>query len=318
MATGYQQAAALLAAGREGEAIALVRAAAQRGEAWGYYSLAECKLVGQGMSRDARGAVELLEKAGALGWQAAAMRLVSLYASGTGCTEQPAKAKQILDIARSSDKFAEAQARVLEREPDGSDFPAEILSEDPDIRLFKGVLSAAECQWIAQLAQPFLEPSFVEDPKTGERIPHPVRTSQGMSFGPLQEDLVVNRINRRIARLSGTEYAWGEPLHVLSYEAGQEYKPHVDALPGAANQRQATAILYVNDGYEGGETVFPALDIMVEPQAGDMLLFANLDREGRSDKRTEHAGRPVDWGHKWIATRWIRQRRYHPWEPATA
>jgi prolyl 4-hydroxylase len=310
------QVRALLDAGREAEAIAIVRQEAAAGEAWGLFALAECKLAGQGMPRDPEGAVALLEQAGAIGWQPAAIRLITLYASGTGCPEQPAKAKQIVDMCRATSEIAEAQARVLEREPERADYSVEVLSESLDVTLLRGVLTAAECEWFATRAQPFLEPSFVEEPGTGKRIPHPVRTSKGMSFGPLQEDLVVNRVNRCIARLSGTEYGWGEPLHVLSYEPGEEYKPHFDALPGATNQRQATAILYLNDGYEGGETVFPELDLTVRGKAGDMLLFANLDAAGRRDDRSRHAGLPVTSGHKWIATRWIRQRRYHPWQPA--
>jgi prolyl 4-hydroxylase len=79
------------------------------------------------------------------------------------------------------------------------------------------------------------------------------------------------------------------------------------------NQRQMTAIVYLNDGYEGGETVFPELDLTVPARRGDMLLFANLKSDGQSDNSSRHAGRPVASGRKWIATRWIRQRRYHPW-----
>lgn len=310
------QVRALLDAGREVEAIEIIRQEAAAGEAWGLFALAECKLAGQGMPRDPAGAVALLEQAGAVGWQPAAMRLVTLYASGTGCPEQPDKARQIVELCKATNDIAQAQSQVLEREGERADYHAETLCESPDVRLFREVLTRAECEWIATRAQPFLEPSFIEEPGTGKRIPHPVRTSKGMSYGPLQEDLVVNRINRRIARLSGTAYGWGEPLHVLSYEPGQEYKPHVDALPGAANQRQATAILYLNDGYEGGETVFPDLDLTVRSKPGDMLLFANVDASGRGDARSRHAGLPVTSGHKWIATRWIRQRRYHPWEPS--
>lgn len=313
MSEAQHQARALLQAGRESEAIAIVAREADRGEAWAQFVLADCKLAGQGMDRDAEGAVRLLERAGAVGWQPAAMRLVTLYASGTGCLEQPEKSLAILEACRMRDEFAAAQLRILEQVSDADDYDVESLAQSPSVRLFRGVLAASECQWVAQVAQPFLEPSFVEEPGTGRRIPHPVRTSSGTSFGPLREDMVVNRINRRIARLSGTEYGWGEPLHVLSYEPGQEYRPHVDALPGADNQRQQTAILYLNDGYEGGATVFPELDLTVAAKAGDMLLFANLDETGRSDERSRHAGLPVTSGHKWIATRWIRQRRYHPW-----
>jgi prolyl 4-hydroxylase len=310
------EARGLLESGRKAEAIALIEREANAGEVWALFALAECKIAGDGMARDLEGGVSLLERAGALGWQPAAMRLVTLYASGTGCPEQPERAKMIVDACRTTDNLAEAQARVLEREPEQDQYPCETLAQSPGIRLFRAVLAPAEREWMAIRAQPFLEPSFVEEPGTGKRIPHPVRTSRGMSFGPLQEDLVVNRINRRIAWLSGTEYGWGEPLHVLSYEPGEEYKPHFDALPGVDNQRLMTAIVYLNDGYEGGETVFPELDLTVRGKPGDMILFANVDQAGKRDEKSRHAGLPVTSGRKWIATRWIRQRRYHPWGEA--
>ena len=105
---------------------------------------------------------------------------------------------------------------------------------------------------------------------------------------------------------------------MLRYRPGQQYRPHIDALPGVANQRQLTAILFCNDGFAGGETRFPRLDLTVRAREGDLLLFANVQADGTSDARSEHAGLPVIEGEKWIATRWIRQQRYHPWDAETA
>ena len=304
----------LIEQGSESEALAIVERQAAAGEAWAQFDLAGYKLAGRGLARDAHGAVGLLEKAAAQGSQQAALRLVTLYATGTGCAEQPERARTVVDICRTTDDFAAAQAHVLATDPEPVEHRCEALCDAPVIRLFRDVVSPLERRWITTLARPELEPSFVEEPGTGRRVPHPVRTSSGMSFGPLDEDLVVNRLNRRIAKISETGYSSGEPLHVLNYAPGEQYRPHFDALPGAANQRVFTAILYLNDEYEGGKTAFPELDLQVRGRAGDMLLFANVDRQGRRDPRSFHAGLPVNAGEKWIATRWIRQRRYHPWD----
>jgi prolyl 4-hydroxylase len=154
---------------------------------------------------------------------------------------------------------------------------------------------------------------MVADPSTGRNIVNPIRTSDGTVIGPAQETLVIAALNRRLAALTGTRVEQGEPLSVLRYAPGQEYRAHVDTLPGAANQRIATAITYLNDGFDGGETLFFVNRLVVKPKAGDVLVFRNLLANGTPDNATRHAGLPVRRGTKWIATRWIRQESYDPW-----
>lgn len=75
-------------------------------------------------------------------------------------------------------------------------------------------------------------------------------------------------------------------------------------------------LVYLNQGYGGGATVFPATGLSVSGRGGDGLLFANLDADGGIDAMAQHAGQPVTAGAKWLCTRWIRQRPYDPWAPA--
>ena len=147
-------------------------------------------------------------------------------------------------------------------------------------------------------------------------MPHPVRTSHGMNFDPTIEDVAVRSLNERLARASGTDVEWGEPLHILRYAPGQEYKPHLDAIPNAQNQRNWTILVYLNDGYSGGETRFDLLNVEFRGAPGDALIFRNVDEQGRLDPRTRHAGVPVTGGVKWLATRWIRASAHDPWTTA--
>ena len=185
-----------------------------------------------------------------------------------------------------------------------------MISEDPEIRTAAGFLSEAECAYLRARAQPLLQPSMIIDDRTGRPRPHPFRTSMGMNFDPTQEDLVVHAINRRIAALTGTDVRCGEPLHVLHYTGAQEFRPHLDAVPGAANQRVLTVLVYLSDGYGGGETDFPELALTTKGRTGDALVFRNADATGQADPRAIHAGRPVSRGEKWLASRWIRQAPY--------
>ena len=131
---------------------------------------------------------------------------------------------------------------------------------------------------------------------------------------PHDEDLVLQAINRRLAQASGTGVGHAEALFVMRYTPGQEYKPHLDALAGLRQQRAWTAITYLNEGYEGGETVFPELSISIRGRIGDVLIFSNVHADGSADPRVRHGGLPVTRGEKWIATRWIRQGPHDPYD----
>jgi len=305
--TILQEAQALFRRGRREEAVALVEREAEAGDSEALFALANWRLYGLYAARDAAAAHPLLARAAALDHAEAARLRASLVASGTGCAADPAQA---LALLRALDP-ADPQIALVEAMDDR--LPAsEPLSDDPPLCLLRALFSAAECAYLIALAGPALRPSVIVDAETGRPKPDPVRTSDGMNFGPAQEDLVVNALNRRIAAATATPYECGEPLHVLRYVPGQEYRPHLDALPGVDNQRSWTALVYLNGGYQGGETVFPEIGLAAKGEPGDCLTFRNVDAEGRGDPRTRHAGAPVTGGVKWLASRWIRERPFDP------
>jgi len=296
-----------------------IERAAAAGDRDALFQLANRKLFAGGAERDLGAGHALLARAGALGHVEAVRLQAMLTANGTGTPSDPAAASAMLQRIRSSDLYAELQLSFAARmrgDDVSARLPVEILSERPWIRAVRGLLTAEECNYLRSMAEPHLEPSFVIDPRTGARIPHPVRTSSGMSFGPAREDLVVHKINRRLAGITGTQVGWGEPLHILRYAPGEQYRPHVDSLPGVTNQRRWTVLCSLNHGYRGGETRFDLVGLTFAGREGDALIFRNVDEEGRPDPRTRHAGLPVIHGTKWLATRWIRGAPYHPWDEA--
>ena len=310
------QAQQLARAGRTPEAVALVERAADANDAEAQFALGNWRLFGLNGPRDLKKAHELLRRAGDKGHVEAIRTRAALLANGTGCAPDEKRAVKMLGKIRGRDPYAALQLAFQDKmrsEAEVSRLPVETLSEAPLIKAIRGLLNPEECRYVMTMAQPSLEPSYVIDPRTGGRMPHPVRTSTGMSFGPTTEDLVIRRINRRLARVTGTRVEWGEPLHILNYAPGQEYRPHVDALPGVANQRHWTLLVYLNDGYAGGATRFDKIGVEFSGRAGDALIFHNVDEAGRGDPLTQHAGLPVTSGTQWLATRWIRQAPYHPW-----
>jgi len=135
-----------------------------------------------------------------------------------------------------------------------------------------------------------------------------VRKSDVAAFPLALETPAVRALNRRIAAASGTDVAQGEPLQIISYKPGQQYKPHVDTIAGADNQRILTMLVYLNDGFAGGETQFLPDGPIVRGNKGDAILFRNVTADGRPDPASRHAGLAVTAGRKLIASRWIRAR----------
>ena len=188
----------------------------------------------------------------------------------------------------------------------------EILSEAPFAVHIRGLFAARECDYLVRTAAPMLRPSVVVDERTGQQRPHPIRTSDGATFPWLIANPPVTALNRRIAAASATDFDQGEPLQVLSYRPGQQYRSHFDAIAGLDNQRIMTVIVYLTDDYKGGETAFARTGLRFRGHKGDALLFRNTLPDGRPDPMSEHAGLPVTAGAKVIASRWIRARPFVP------
>ncbi|WP_133364794.1 2OG-Fe(II) oxygenase [Qipengyuania sediminis] len=310
------EAARLNAAGRREEAVALVTRAAAGDDPEALFALANWRLFGLFGARDLGEAHRLLARAGERGSVEAVRTAAILTANGTGCSPDPAAAERMLRSIGDRDPHAALQLALLEGMPAPEAYPperSETLSERPLVKRYAGLLSPRECAYLMGMAEPQLRPSYVTNPATGAQMPHPIRTSTGMSYGPTLEDLVVRRLNERIARASGTQTAWGEPLHILRYDRGQEYRPHTDSMPGDTDPRVWTVLIYLNDAYEGGATSFPRAGLSFRGAPGDALMFRNVTQDGRPDGDSLHAGLPIEKGVKWLATRWIRSQPYHPW-----
>ncbi|TWO68883.1 2-oxoglutarate-dependent dioxygenase [Caenimonas sedimenti] len=188
---------------------------------------------------------------------------------------------------------------------------------DPRIVVFGNLLSDEECDALIALAKPRLARSLTVATKTGGEEVNADRTSNGMFFQRGEHE-VVRRLEQRIARLVNWPEENGEGLQILQYGPGAEYKPHYDYFdpvePGTptilkrGGQRVATLVMYLGEPTKGGGTVFPDIHLEVAPKRGNGVFFS-YDRAHPSTK-TLHGGSPVLAGEKWIATKWLRERRF--------
>lgn len=275
---------------------------------------AEAVLMGDYGAPDAKAAYALVEQSARLGHPDGRRAWVYMTASGIGRDADPVAARAMLAELAREDRFAEVQLAFLDHmtcEQRAAEAQAETLSEDPPVRLVPKLFSAAECRYLVLLGTPWLQKAMIVDDVTGEGRLDPKRDADTSSFPPLAEDLVVQSINRAIAAVTDTRPEWGEPLTVLRYGPGQQYRPHHDAgeIVGPDNYRHWTALIWLNEDFEGGETHFPELKLKVRGGVGDLLIFRNVT-DGKPDQRMRHAGLPVTNGLKWMASRWIRARDF--------
>jgi prolyl 4-hydroxylase len=182
-----------------------------------------------------------------------------------------------------------------------------VLHEAPLVMKFDRLLSDEECERLIEEAAPRLKES-----KLANRVISDYRTSRGMFFGE-NENPFIHRIEKRIAQLMHVPIEHAEGLQVLHYGPGQEYRAHHDFFkadsPAAKNNRISTLVVYLNDVEEGGETVFPLLDLKVKPKRGSALYFEYFYNEPSLNDLTLHSSVPVVRGEKWVATQWMRRQR---------
>lgn len=221
------------------------------------------------------------------------------------------------DVPGNSSEILAGSPNTLDA--DGRDVRILFALNAPRVVLFGGLLSHDECDEMIRLATPKLTRSTVVNAATGAYDVHEARTSKGAHFERGENELV-RKIEARIADLTSLPVEHGEPIQILHYMPGAEYKPHFDyfdpKLSGnekvlaMGGQRIATLIMYLNDVESGGSTVFPDIGLDVLPHKGNAIFFAYSSERGELDNRTLHGGSPVASGEKWIATKWIRVGPY--------
>jgi prolyl 4-hydroxylase len=264
--------------------------------------------------RDLAAARAELELAASEGDAGAANVLAGFISGGFGGPRDWPGAVNILRQWSPRDSLARVQTELIEAmalDDDGRPLsPARPrrLHASKHIELVEGMLSAAECGFLIHLARDRLVAATVLAAPGDARTRPLIRDADHAAIAHLEEPPAVRAINERIAAATGTDVRQGEPLQIVRYRPGQQYRPHVDGVGGGSNKRVLTAVIYLNDGYQGGETAFTELGLTMRGKRGDLLIWRNLADDGELDREMRHAGLPVTSGEKFIASRWILQR----------
>ena len=297
-------------------------------------------LTGRGAAADpARGAA-LIERAAEAGDAEGAWLAATLAASGLWRRRNWGQALDFLAHAAAlGHGAARSSLRILARGPDpgGSregdwdrlrqavDIDAWLLppaltriSDTPRIESIPAFAPPAACDWLIAQARDRLSRATIYDRVTGGSTEDERRTNSQCDLDVGQLGVLTFVLRARIAAITGRPERAMEIPKVLHYSPGETFAAHFDYLDpqepayaaelAARGQRILTFLIYLNDGFGGGETAFPLIDVAHKGAKGDALLFANVDAAGNPDEDTMHAGMPPTSGEKWIFSQWIRER----------
>jgi hypothetical protein len=278
------------------EGVACIEAAAARADGEAQAQLAVFDAWGVLRARNLASALDRLQRAAELGW-APAQRELRLLAGADG------------------DDWAALRGRVdtlrWTTPP-----TVRVLSAAPFIRACEGFATREECAWLIGLGRAGLRRALIYRKEAAGHVASDVRTNRDSDYTIWRVDVVLSLLRDRLAAAAGRDTRHFEIAKLLHYEPGQQFTPHCDfqepntpALRDEVQrhgQRVATALVYLNDDYEGGETEFPRIALRYKGACGDALLFDNVRPSGELDYDTLHAGLPPTRGEKWLFSQWIR------------
>ena len=338
----HARAQAAQAAGRLAEAVQLLWQGVQGGDVACMSLLGAQLMTGRGMAPDRLTGAQLIVEAARRGGAYACELAANILASGLAGARAPDWNGALDYLQRSAElghQPAQAQLRVLARRSEearlgpsawgdlrqGIDLdawrappPARILSTDPAITAIEGFLAPDVCDWITARARERLTQAQVVAPGAHATVQDQIRTNSLAELGLVATDLVVLLVRERLSAACGLPVNAMEVPQVLHYAVGQAFRLHEDyLLPDGPHkirelashgQRARTLLVYLNDGFEGGETDFPQLGLRFRGSKGEALMFSNVLADGSPDRRMRHAGLPPTAGEKWLFSQWVRDR----------
>ena len=156
---------------------------------------------------------------------------------------------------------------------------SEVDLEKPLIFELPAVFTAAECErWIRRIQLAGTELATINT-RRGTKVDSQIRNNRRVIFDDVEwahelfgrvKDQVPQEIHEM--SLSGVN----EKLRCYEYQPGQRFAPHSDGAFIRSERERSwyTYMVYLNEGFEGGETVFfVEPEVIIRPQAGTALLF---------------------------------------------
>eukprot|EP00450_Noctiluca_scintillans_P006449 CAMPEP_0194492708 /NCGR_PEP_ID=MMETSP0253-20130528/11171_1 /TAXON_ID=2966 /ORGANISM="Noctiluca scintillans" /LENGTH=381 /DNA_ID=CAMNT_0039333611 /DNA_START=1 /DNA_END=1146 /DNA_ORIENTATION=+ len=225
----------------------------------------------------------------------------------------PSAPVPLAPIARAQDarQTVEAPRRCWFRKeavPEPLDPRARLVCSSPKVWVIDNFLTPEAARAIIAEHNPKVVPSRVVNKGNNTEV-QKTRTSSSVALNPIPP---VTAFKTEVAKILGIDESHMEPLAMIRYQAGQEYRPHYDWFnEEEGSQREWTVLIYLNDvdPGDGGETAFlgtGTTPLLVQPKAGRAVIWRNLLPSGFVDTKTLHAGLPPRCGSKYAINVWTR------------
>jgi prolyl 4-hydroxylase len=193
-----------------------------------------------------------------------------------------------------------------------------VVNADPLLRSFPRFIPPAFCARLIEQSRLRLKPALVYDAVNKRDIHSGTRTNSVAQYNLMENEFIHFLLQERMANACNIPMTQFEATAILHYNPGEQITNHYDFVNtdipdydreiAENGQRIITFLIYLNDGYQAGETVFPTLGIAHKGQLGEGFFFTNALADGKPDHRVLHAGSPPVAGEKWIVSQFIRNR----------
>ena len=179
-------------------------------------------------------------------------------------------------------------------------FKSEEISLDTKMVLFHDILTDKEIDILYDIAKP----KHIEFRQNFALEKNEMTETALLYPG---ENVTISKVYKRMEYATGLDMHSSDTLHLSKYKLKDFYLPHFDVharqqspefLHQEKGQRLATVLIYLSEGFEGGSTTFPVLDLQIKPTKGSALFWFNLHHDGTPRLDSLHAGTPVFKGTK--------------------
>lgn len=169
--------------------------------------------------------------------------------------------------------------------------------------IYSDFLMKEECDDIIN----FYKSKKEEDLKSVTKMKgHPGR----VSISPTHDTFAIPIVNKLSELFNIDLDRFENTIQIFRNIEGDFVMPHHDSISNVSEDkktakqhtignRNKTFIIYLNNDYTGGETVFPEWNVTIAPQPGLLLLFDTV-KDGNFIYNSLHYSHPVEEGEKYI------------------
>lgn len=193
-------------------------------------------------------------------------------------------------------------------------------------------ISDHDCNRLTSILKANSVPSVHLDLSTGDAYTQErMRNSHTHVLHPLNSACI--HLVEAMSSLINSTVAQAEPVNLIRYEVGGYFKEHIDAYSQihtllaeygssdrltdllSAGNRTWTLMIYLNDDYDGGTTIFPKINIGFIAKKGSLVGWKN-SFNSEPIANSLHAGEVVTSGEKYVAVIPFRERDCDQLDPS--